>query len=682
MRTPSTELLPRIGCVALALLLIAGLPAQAEDDGNNLEGNVELLYRNVSQGGSTNKFNEDFDGLESGARLANMFVNWTAEDSKIVDYVRVNATGLGGDPYERADLRLGQKDAYEFSVSNMRQTYLYNLFELVPDEDGASWDTERQMSKIKLTLYPTEKIRVFFDYRRGERTGNSLFMKDIQRNLFRLETPLDQTSQTYGAGATFEVGSVDILFKQEYRRYDNNFVNMTENDTGLSDGLASLDMYEWNQRERGETDLTTLTVSAPLGRRVRITASAYGTLLGDETLTSNVDVNAEGTSFDGTCSVSAVTCSSDADCALAGDVCVANPYVVTDGFSMANLEGDSTLIDLDLSAELAKPLTLIVRYRTLDRDLQGNAIRDLDGDGVIEDPDGDGTPGTMTTMDYEVDTIDALLEYRPTRKASLRGGYRVIDRSLTRDGFGGTRDIDFESDSDGTIIFGFTLRPVGWFKFDADYEDANIDVPFNAPSAFESEHTRIRAAFKPGDNLRIDLTYLDYTNDNTGADIRDPGSFYNASADGSNYAVAVWHRPIQWIDYNLRYAMQDQDTNVRVTFDQAGFFAVEDGNSIFDNENTQLLAHVNIRSPGPWSGFVRYVMTESDGTDSLIGDINGPVASVPIDQEFHDIEGGATYTFNSGVFIGASIRDFDYDDINNLLDYNGTIFTIRGGTTF
>ena len=59
------------GCAALAGLLLPGLPAAAEDDGDNLEASVDVLYRNVSQAGSFRKYNEDFDalGVPAGAAV-------------------------------------------------------------------------------------------------------------------------------------------------------------------------------------------------------------------------------------------------------------------------------------------------------------------------------------------------------------------------------------------------------------------------------------------------------------------------------------------------------------------------------------------------------------------------------------------------------------------------------------
>ena len=122
MPTGWIKLLRGIGWAAVAGLLLPGPPALAEDGEDSFSGSVEVLYRNVSQDGSTEKYDEDFDGLDSGGRLANLSVNWLSDESGLLDYARLNVNGLGGDPYEWSTFRLGQKDSYELSISHTKQS--------------------------------------------------------------------------------------------------------------------------------------------------------------------------------------------------------------------------------------------------------------------------------------------------------------------------------------------------------------------------------------------------------------------------------------------------------------------------------------------------------------------------------------------------------------------------------
>jgi hypothetical protein len=498
----------KLGCASLLLLLLLPWPTPlaAEDKDSDLEGVVELLYRSVNVDGSQRKYDEDFDGLSSGARLGNLSLNWLNESSNLIDYARLDANGLGGEPYERAWLRVGRKDAYELSINTTKQSYIYNLFELTPDLDGHSWDSERRKTDIDLKIRATDKIDVLFRFEDGTRSGSSLFMKDVERQLFRMDTPLDQNFKRYTVGGDFELGNVDIVLRQSFRRYENQFNNFTANNLGLDeDSSTSLNRYEWVQNDRGSTDWTTLNIHAPFGDRADLTVGIAGTFVGKEELNSRVQVDVDGTSWSGTCSVSGQFCESDADCepvsALPGDVCVADSFSITDGFSDADLEGDVTLIDAELRIMLVAPLDLILQYHSLDRNLRGAAEHDLDGDGVPVTAD--------TRLEYETSTATAMLDYRPIRQFRVRAGYRSIDRKLNRNGFTGARNVDYVSTGDGTAIVGLTTQPVSWFRLDLDHEDGDVSQPFTAVAPQERKHSRARASFLPRKEIKLDLSYID-----------------------------------------------------------------------------------------------------------------------------------------------------------------------------
>ncbi len=665
----------------VVMLVAAVVPVGAEEE-KKVEGSVEVLYRSVDVSGSERKYDEDFDGLDSGFAIGSLELNLNDTSTEWIDYARFSAVGIGTDPRQHASFRLGRKDAYQFEFRYLKQDYLYNLFELVPDEDGAAWDATRQSVDLKLRVELTEAIKLHFGFREVGRDGSSLFMKDIQRDVFRLPTPLDMEQQTFTVGADFRFGNVDLIVRQEVREYDNNFNNMASGLGGVEE-VSFLSEYNWDQRDRGEADLTTVKLHAPLGSRVNLTAALWGTLLGEETIDSHVDVDQLGIGpsgdFGGTCAASGVTCGIDATCDAinAGDVCVPDT-----GTSRATVEGDYLLYDVDLSINAHRTVDLHLQVRDLTRDLDGVIDRDLDGDGTPEDPDGDGTAGSVTNFDYDITTITGLVAYRPSRSFSVRGGYRLIDRSLDRSGFGGLRDTDFKSGDDDGLLFGLMWKPTDWFKLNTDYEDGKITQPFNAVSPHETEHLRVRLGFQPTDTMQIDLSYLDHENQNTAADFRNPGSTWMATQEATTYSGAIWHRPSDDFDYLLRYARQEVDSDSRIRFDTAGFGGTELGNSIFANDNDQIYGRVNFSWAKPWRAWVSLWLTESDGDNIINGDVTGVVTNVPIMQDFTNWEAGLRHEWPSGLFGGLAFRAFDYDDVNNLLDYDGSIFEISGGMRF
>ncbi len=661
------------GLALAGLLLGADCGVRAEDeDKRSPSGSVELVYRDVDRDGSRRKYDEDFDGLDSGVRLANLELDWSDLDSKLLDHARLELSGLG-DPYRRGSFQLGRRNVYDLRATHWQQAYLYDLFGLVNNEDGAAWDARRRMTDLTFRAFPSERVQLSFNYQRGERTGNSLFMKDVERNLFRLDTPLDAEHELFSVAATVEVGPVNLLFRQSRRSYDNRFRNITEDNAGLEAGaLSRLDSYDWLQRDDGDVDLTTIRVGAGLGKRVRLAVSLIGTLLGEEQLDSRVGLDATGLDFNG------------------------DPFSVVGGSSRSEAEGDTMLVDVDLTVKLVEAVDLHLQFRNLDRELDGVLTRDLDGDGLEDDIDGDGVPSSDTRLDYELSTLTALVEARPARTVALRAGYRTIDRTLDRNGFGGLlRDTELDSDDDETVIFGLSLRPVKWFRLNADIENGDITQPFNAVAPRETSHTRIRAAFLPQPEMRIDLGYLDFDHDNNAPDLRSPGSFYDGTAEGTTHSVAFWHKANENVDYMLRYAEQEIDTRVGVRFDLAGFNLADDGDSVFQNDNTQLSAYLNYRWSEAWKIHARYTMTESEGHNLLFGDASGLVNDEVIAQDYDDWELGLTYLLPNGLYFGADYRDFEYDDgghrldglgavlfSNDGLDYKGQIVSLRAGLTF
>ena len=680
--------------VALSgLLLSLSTPfiiAEDSDSEEGIEGAIELFYRAVDVNGEQRKYDEDFDGMTDGIRIGSLQTSWRSEESGWLDHANLSMTGLGGEPYERIDFELGQKDKWSLKLDSWKQDYIYNLFELVPNEDGAAWDAERRFSDLRFAYHPKETIKLVVEYGRGQRSGNSVFMKDLSRDIFRLESPLDQTSERLRIGGDFKLGKATLIVRQELRTLDNDFLNLTEGDLGLDLGNATMvDSYDWDQQDRTSTDWTTLMLQAPLGNRVDLALTVAGTLLGEERLRSEVELEAlgidfSGSEFGGMCAIGGATCSNDATCDAInpGDVCIPNV-----GISMADQSGDSTFIDLDIGVQISSELTGSVRYQSYQRDLGGTIDRDLDGDGVFEDLDGDATPGSVTSIDYQFDTLTGLLDYRPTRKLNLRAGYRHVDRELDRSGFGTARDADFESDGDGTLLFGVVVKPAKWLKLHADYEDGEIDQAFTSPSVFERQQARLRATIKPNQKTRLQLTFRDWENENISANFRPvpPAIDFNNMIEGNTWAADWMHNANENFSYTLRYANQDVDNSTGINFDTAGFGGTAPGISTFASDNTQMRAQLNYRR-GAWRCYLQWTDVDAEGTQDVV-DLTAPtmptlVNRENIDQSYADATIGLDYQFASGLSLGVALRDFDYDDGNNLLDYDGQHLTFRAGLRF
>jgi hypothetical protein len=687
----------RTAATLIALCLVAA-PAWAADGERDLQGTVELTFRDVGQDGSRARYNEDFDDLDSGARLSHLDLEWFDLDSSFADYLRLEAEGLGGDPYERAALRFGRRDLYDLRLAYRNQDSIYNLFDLVGDLDGDSWDSQRTFIDMGLTFQVTDSAEMFVEYQQVERDGSSQLLADYESELYRFDSPLDQSVQRYALGGRFQIGTVNVLFRQMQRDYDYRFDNSTEDDPGLSaNNIASLSSYRWMQNDEGESELTTLKISTPFGKRVQLTASAFGTLLGDERLDSSVLLDAEGTASRGVCAISGAVCSAALPCdgGIPGNFCIPDAVSVSGGNSTASIEADYLVLDADLSVRLRDGLDLHLQGRTLDREVRSEHLRDLDGNGVADDLEGtvqDVTPGSTTRVDYTLETLTGLLDYAPSDKYRFRFGYRTISRELERSGFEfGTNDhrnTPFESDGDDTLILGATLKPVDWFRLDANHEQGDIAQAFTAVAPMETDRTRIRARFTPQPELQIDLGFTGYDNENLGVDFRQadcsaPGAdiddgCWASRADGESFSARISHRPGGGVDYWFSWARSDVDSVVRVRFDTDDFFnSAENGDSTYANVSTELAGRINIRWHESWKLFLSARLNDADGHNRIAGTTYSN--TVDILQDFSDVEAGLTRSFANGMYVGGRLRMFDYDDVNDNLDYDGEVVSFVVG---
>ena len=81
-----------------------------------------------------------------------------------------------------------------------------------------------------------------------------------------------------------------------------------------------------------------------------------------------------------------------------------------------------------------------------------------------------------------------------------------------------------------------------------------------------------------------------------------------------------------------------------------------------------------------WKLFFRARINDANGHNRITGTTFSN--NIDIMQDFSDIEVGLTYTFDNGVYVGGRIRMFDYDDVNDRMDYDGDIVSLTAGLSF
>ncbi len=198
--------------------------------------------------------------------------------------------------------------------------------------------------------------------------------------------------------------------------------------------------------------------------------------------------------------------------------------------------------------------------------------------------------------------------------------------------------------------------------------------------------------------MRAVVGYTDFQNDNTAVNFRagenlgDPNCDptnpaqpagtcrWNSTASSTAWNVSWFHKATDWIDYLLRYSQQNVDTNTDIIV--AGGTPPVPGLSVYDVDTTHGLIQVNFRPAERWAAWVRSWLSDADGVNPLIAPGFTDNETARILQDYRDAEVGVRYTFPSKIFVGGSYRVFDYDDRNDLLDYDGSIFTLNAGMAF
>jgi hypothetical protein len=184
--------------------------------------------------------------------------------------------------------------------------------------------------------------------------------------------------------------------------------------------------------------------------------------------------------------------------------------------------------------------------------------------------------------------------------------------------------------------------------------------------------------------MRLSLSFTDFENTNEALTFASRG-------EGTSYSGSIWHRISARTSYMVTYTSQDIDTEAAILFDTSVFDFIggcgapgscENGDTFFDTEYTSLTGQLNIAFTDAWEGLFRVMMAEEDGDNVFMGDTSGVISSGDIDQDFLDWEAGVKYRLPSGLFVGGSVRGFDFEDVNDAQNYDGTIVTARAGFEF
>lgn len=613
--------------------------------GFRFDGEVLVGYRLVDQDGFTPKFREDIDLEEGGRLLHGVITLLPAGDEPVgwFDRIRVRGAGLGGDPYETWGLEARKTGSYRLDVRGRSADY-FNQF----SGNLHSWDTSRSHTDVDLSINATDNLEVWGKFRRFEQTGTRITTRDISRNVFQLEEPLDQAANTWGVGARGRFGSTTIWLEQSFRNFDDNGgIGSRGLNTGLGSDEAFLTFLE--QREVRSMD-------APTSR------GGFSTRFGDGAFRLSGDFLYSNQELD----------FSFSRLWEGGDFAqrpIESEHTVSGG-----VERDIRHGTLEALWRASDQLTFSVRYRRRGWEQDGdNSVRIVDE--LLQQ--GDVTTTTrqgVSTYDVTLDQVTVGGEITPSASLSLFAEVGVANReqNFLADG----NEIDSETD-ETTYKLGARVRPSRAFDVTASYERGDVDDPFVRVAPTESNALKVKARFRPSGPWQIagNLTFRDRFNE-----------ISRVQLQTVNFGGSVTYRggAGRWL--MLGYSRLDFDGSVPIVY--RPFFAGS-ASAVADSQilsNVLTLAGEYRAGETPLTLFGRATHVTSDGQLPVVGFTDAFRLSNFREIEFTDWTLGLRYLFGDGLYAQASGRYVDYEETTDLFsdrdDYDAALFTVGFGLRF
>ncbi|MCZ6833818.1 MAG: hypothetical protein O7F11_08740, partial [Acidobacteria bacterium] len=577
--------------VILTMALAVPWPAVAQEDG--WSGTVDLGYRFVSADGNEDKYREDVN-LSEGLRLFNVELSSYRADSDLMDEFLFSASGLGGDPYTRAGLRLRKTGRYDLQIGYRSSDYFYRdagyFFSDIGDLH--TWNSRREFYNLSLRIQAADWVTVRLGAERMDRSGDSETSGDIQQEVFQFAQPVDQEAMSFWLGADFHWSWADLTIEQRLNSYENRWLQTVENSDGLEPGGSTLNSYRLMQVQDADTPVTRLQLAGNPHDNVRFT-------LGYAHMAADVDYDVDG-DWDGLDFTTA-----------AFQTALTNTGAVS---------RDADLMDLDVTWSPVPNLDLTadVSYRTYDQD------GTID---FLETQTGGVEAGNFPVQGMLANRLD-LLTYGLTANWRVSSAWTVLAGAGMQ-----TRETDFDLtgpvvETERTIYRGGVgFRPSARVDLRLVLETGEDDDPLTQVSPTDIDRLTFRGRLRPRENLHVSFHYKDETRENLLStslgvptdDVPPATEMTTAEFDVSSWGAFVGWTPVR-LDLSLGYTRTEIDSNADIvyltgftfapvfdlftTLDQTGYTS--------DQDSVQALVRMDLGKG--WSAGAMAALSRSEGT--------------------------------------------------------------------
>ena len=469
----------RIRCTTLATVLAgATMPALAQTDAPAVTGSVSVGTRSVDVDGALTKFREDID-LDAGVRLFDASLHYQPrERGSGIDRLDLDASGLGGDPFESIHLGVRKYGAFDLKLDRRRSAYFYEdtiLPAALASVTGSTrgdvhhFDFERVRDSAALDIDLSPATQLSFGLEHQTRAGDSTTTLDLQRDEFELDKPLDESLNGLSVGLRQAWDHITLVVDEELHDFKNSSELILP---GYSPGSNTTD----------PADLQFFMADqsydyASRSHAVRLMAKP----------TAKLDVNGGWRTESLDLDMQANESSSGTDFAGA-------PFTSTLA-GPAAVGRDITVADFDFGYAVGDHVRVMgsARHNRLAQD-----------GGITYGPDvGAGR------WDMDSDGWEAGFEYAVTSTILVSAGWsteqRTVDRSWVLDTTSSV-DTDEQTTRDGYFAR-LLVRMTGGVELTASIEDNSIDDPFALASPSASRRYKVGVKRRWSNGISINGSY-------------------------------------------------------------------------------------------------------------------------------------------------------------------------------
>lgn len=277
-------------CITAVSPLAAQDPAPADSSkGFENHGEITVGYRFTDIAGYRPQYLQLFD-LKKGLRVQDFTVRGKAKTpaDSFADGYSLSATGLGGDPFATADLKINKANLYDFRVQ-WRQSYYYwnrNDNVVLPIASTSSslstgltanhdWATVRKLGSASFTYHATNDLRFTMNLQRTTTEGSLLTTRSLEffnapsywaafarANPYPLNAPLRDEGDQFTEGVDYSWKDWDFHYQAGYQWFrEETSLNLVQpgevsiNPVPLST-REPLNELSWSQTRRMRTPIS------------------------------------------------------------------------------------------------------------------------------------------------------------------------------------------------------------------------------------------------------------------------------------------------------------------------------------------------------------------------------------------------------------------------------------------